>query len=134
MLMRLIYNRKYDMIDSNMSDSNIGARKQKSCRNHIWLINGINHEQNSSKKKAKLVIQSYDYTQMFDSMILNITISDIYDCGLQDDLLVLLYEANRNMKMSVSTCYGVTEPVVIPALVAQGDLHAPQTVLPGQRI
>ena len=65
---------------------------------------------------------------MFDSMILNITISDIYDCGLQDDLLVLLYEANRNMKMSVSTCYGVTEPVVIPALGAQGDLLAPLLV------
>ena len=132
--MILIYNINYVTIDSNVSDTNISARKKKSSRNHIWLINGINHEQNSSKKKAKLVIQSYDYTQMFDSMILSITISDIYDCGLQDDLLVLLYEANRNMKMSVSTCYGVTEPVVIPALVAQGDLHAPQTVLPGQRI
>ena len=27
-LMRLIYNRKYEIIDSNMSDSNIGARKK----------------------------------------------------------------------------------------------------------
>ena len=27
--MRLIYNRKYDTIESNMSDSNIGARKRK---------------------------------------------------------------------------------------------------------
>ena len=29
------------------------------------------------------------------------------------------------MKMTVSTCYGLTESVVIPALVAQGDLFAP---------
>ena len=28
--MRLIYNRKYDTIDSNISDTNIGARKKKS--------------------------------------------------------------------------------------------------------
>ena len=124
-LMRLIYNRKYSMIDYNMSDSNIGAPKNKSCRNHIWIINGINHEQNSSKKKSKLVFQSYDFTQMFDSMSLDITISDIYDCGVKDDLLVLLYEANKNIQMSVSTCYGLTEAVVIPALVAQGDLFAP---------
>ena len=46
---------------------------------------------------------------MFDSMSLEITISDIYDCGVKDDLLVLLYEANKNVKMSVSTCYGLTE-------------------------
>ena len=123
--MRLIYNRKYSMIDYNMSDSNIGARKNKSCRNHIWIINGINHEQNSSKKKSKLVFQSYDFTQMFDSMSLDIIISDIYDCGVKDDLLVLLYEANKNIHMSVSTCYGLTEAVKIPALVAQGDLFAP---------
>ena len=76
-LLPLIYNRKYEMIDSNMSDNNIGAQRNKSCRNHIWLINGINHEQNSSKKNAQLVMQSFDFTQMFDSMSLSITISDM---------------------------------------------------------
>ena len=81
-LLRVIYNRKYDIIDSNMSESNIGARKGKGCRNHIWVINGINHEQNSSMKHAQLVIQSFDFTQMFDSMSLDITISDLYDNGL----------------------------------------------------
>ena len=123
-LLRLIYNRKYDLIDSHMSDSNIGARRGKSCRNHIWVINGINHETNNSRKSVQLVMQSYDYTQMYDSMSLNITISDLYDNGVKDDLLKLLYEANINMKMSVNTPYGLTEPSVIPALVAQGDLFS----------
>ena len=30
-LLRIIYNRKYAIIDSNMSDNNIGARKGKSA-------------------------------------------------------------------------------------------------------
>ena len=124
-LLWIIYNRKYDIIDKSMSESNIGARKGKGCRNHIWIINGINHEVNSSKKPAKIVVQSYDYTQMYDSMSLSITMSDLYDSGVQDDLLVLLSEVNKNMKMSINTSYGLTEPVVIPALVAQGDLFAP---------
>ena len=51
--------------------------------------------------------------------------SDLYDSGVQDDLLVLLSEVNKNMKISINTSYGLTEPVVIPALVAQGDLFAP---------
>ena len=62
---------------------------------------------------------------MYDSMSLSITMSDLYDCGVQDDLLVLLNEVNINMKISINTSYGLTEPVIIPALVAQGDLFAP---------
>ena len=33
--MRLLLNSESHMIDSNMSDSNIGGRKDKSCINHI---------------------------------------------------------------------------------------------------
>ena len=124
-LLRLIYNRKYEIIDTNMSESNIGARKGKGCRNPIWVINGNNHEQNSSMKHAQLVVQSFDFTQMFDSMSLDITISDLYDGGVCDDLLVLLDAANRNIKMTVNTFYGPTEPMLIPSLVAQGDLFSP---------
>ena len=43
-LMRLIYNTKYTIIDSNMSDCQMGARKGKGCRSNIWIINGIIHE------------------------------------------------------------------------------------------
>ena len=32
-LMRLIYNEKYEEIDKNMSDCQMGARKNKGCRN-----------------------------------------------------------------------------------------------------
>ena len=59
-------------------------------------------------KHAQLVIQSYDYTNMFDSISLDITISDLYDSGVEDDMLVLLDAVNRNMKITVSTCYGYT--------------------------
>ena len=88
-----------------MSERNIGARKGKGCQNHILVINGINHKQNTSMKHAQLVIQSFDFTHMFDSMSLDITISDLYYCGVCDDLIVLLDAANRNIKMTVNTFY-----------------------------
>ena len=44
-LMRLLFNSENDMIESNMSDSNIGGRQNKSCINHIWVINSIIHDQ-----------------------------------------------------------------------------------------
>ena len=41
-----------------MSDSNIGARKGKNCRSHIWILNGINHDHNSTEKKHDLRLQA----------------------------------------------------------------------------
>ena len=56
-LMRVLFNRKSDMIDTYMSDTNIGGRKGKSGINHIWVLTGIIHEQLSSIKNKPIVIQ-----------------------------------------------------------------------------
>ena len=37
----LTYQKKYPLIDEHMSDSNIGARKKKNIRNHLFIIHGI---------------------------------------------------------------------------------------------
>ena len=49
--MRLIYGEKYKEIDENMSDSQVGGRKGKNIRNHIWVINGIICDAISSNSK-----------------------------------------------------------------------------------
>ena len=98
-LMKLIYNQNYEKIDQNMSESNIGGRKGRGCRDHIFVINGIIHHQLTKKVKKPLCIQIYDYTQMFDSMSLKESMNDLYDVGVQDDSLALLYEANKDIKM-----------------------------------
>ena len=76
--MKLIYNDEYANIDENMSDSNIGARKNKNIRNHIFIINGVINETLKSKKKC-IDIQILDYRQCFDSMWLVLT-----QCGLRN--------------------------------------------------
>ena len=49
-LMRLIYNSKYPEIDENISDCQMGGRKGKSCKNNIFIINGIIHDVMKSKR------------------------------------------------------------------------------------
>ena len=49
-LMRLIYNQKYELIDNNMSDCQMGSRKRKGCRNNILII----------KKNYPVILQIYD--------------------------------------------------------------------------
>ena len=37
----LVYQEKYPLIDMGMSDSNIGARKRKNIKNHLFIVYGI---------------------------------------------------------------------------------------------
>ena len=39
-IMKLIYLRNYQTIDSNMSESNVGGRKGRNCRDHVFIVNG----------------------------------------------------------------------------------------------
>ena len=120
-LMRLIYNDKYPVIDANMSDCQMGGRKRKGCRNNIFIVNGIIHDVMSSKKKEAVLLQIYDYKQMFDAINLEQAASDIYDVGLNDDNLTLIYEANKEVKMAVNTPNGLSERQNIENVVLQGD-------------
>ena len=65
--MRLIYLEKYDKLDSSMSDSQVGGRKGKSVRNHIWILNGIICDVLSTKKKTPIDLQIFDYKQCLDT-------------------------------------------------------------------
>ena len=120
-LMRLIYNSKYNEIDQNISDGQMGARKGKGCKNNIWIINGIIHETMNNKKNKSIVLQIYDYAQMFDSINLQEALSDIFDYGLNDDNLSLLLKANEEVHMAVKTTWGTTDQKIIKNSVLQGD-------------
>ena len=119
-LMRLIYNNKYSVIDKNMSDCQMGSRKKKGCRNNLFIINGIIHDVMRTKKKPVL-LQIYDYKQMFDSVDLSKAISDVYEVGMKDDNLKILYEANKEIFMAVNTPYGETDRETIRNSVLQGE-------------
>ena len=120
-LMRLIYNEKYHIIDSNMSDGQMGARKKKGCRNNIFIINGIIHDVMTSKNMKPVQLQICDYKQMFDAIKLQEALSDIYDVGVNDDNLSLLYQANKDVRMAVNTPSGLSDRQSIEDVVLQGD-------------
>ena len=120
-LMRLIYNEKYPDIDRNMSDSQMGGRKGKGCRNNIFIINGIIHDVLKSKKTGPVLLQVYDYAQMFDSINLKQAISDVYEAGLKDDNLSLVYQANKEIFMAVNTPDGLSKRQTLNNIVLQGD-------------
>ena len=120
-IMRMIYNDNYSKIDKNISDNQMGGRRGKGCRNNIFMINGIIHDVMKRANSKPITLQLYDYSQMFDSIDLKQAISDIYEAGLKDNSLVLLYEANKEIFMAVNTGEGPTDRQKIENSVLQGD-------------
>ena len=124
-LMKMIYKDRYGTIESSMSDSNIGARKQKNIRNHIFIVNSIIHDVLSSKSKKPIDIMILDYKQMFDSECLFECMNDIYEAGVKDDIFALLYQANRINDVAVQTPSGLSKREVFKDIIMQGDVLAP---------
>ena len=98
--MKMVYKDKYEIVDTNMSDSNVGARKNKNIRNHLFVINGVINDV-VNRKEESVDIQILDYKQCFDSLWLEESINDLWEAGLNDDQLALIAEANENVKVAI---------------------------------
>ena len=99
---RLIYNDEYKTIDDKLTDSNVGARKGRNIRDHIFVINAIT---NSIVKEGEdpVDVQVYDVETCFDSLWLQEFMNDIYDAGFQNGKLPLILLENRNAKVVIKT-------------------------------
>ena len=98
---KIIYLEEYATIDANMSDSNAGARKEKNCRNHSFIVNGVIHEQ-QQKNKQPIDLWIYDVAKCFDEEWPADSINVLYDLGLKNDNLCLLYEGTKNAQIAIN--------------------------------
>ena len=122
-LMKMIHERTYQNVASNMTNAQIGAQKNKSVRDHIFILNSIISDVLSSVKKTPLDLSVMDYRQMFDSEEAHICLNAIYESGVQDDTFALLNEANISNIFAVKTPNGLTETRTISNKIVQGDVR-----------
>ena len=99
--------------------------REKNIRNHIFVLNCILNDVLSKKSKQHIDITVLDFKQMFDSECLYECLNDVYEAGVEDDIFPLLYEANKETFVAVKTPNGMTERILIPEIVMQGDVLAP---------
>ena len=83
-----------------MSDSNIGVRKGKGVRNQLFMLTGILQEFLNNKKAKPIDIQISDFRQCFDSLWLEECMNDLYDAGIVDDNLALIYGCQQTCNCS----------------------------------
>ena len=67
-LMKLIQNTMINDIEDNLTESNIGARKARSTRDHLFVVNSIINEVKKDKSKEPINMVFYDVKQCYDSL------------------------------------------------------------------
>jgi hypothetical protein len=83
-----------------LTDANVGARKQRNIRDNIFVINAIINSVINGGYEA-VGVQIYDIEKCFDSLWLEEVINSLYEAGLRDDNLKLLYLLNQNANIAI---------------------------------
>ena len=120
LIMRMLLNDEYDTIDNYMSDSQVGGRKERGIRDHLFIINGIIHEHRKSKTKP-VTIQILDYSCCFDSLWQDEVTNELFDAGVNNDKLALLHKINETNHIRVKTPAGLSSVKTVSNIVCQGD-------------
>ena len=115
----MIYNDEYENVDENLSDCNVGSRKRRNIRDNLFVMNAI---MNSSKQGCDSAcdINVYDVRKCFDSLWLAECINDLFESGLKNDKLCLLYYSNKTARIAIKTSNGISERFTISDTVMQG--------------
>ena len=118
---RLIYNDEIDNIDKSLTDSNVGARRNRNIRDNIFAMNAILNSVSKENKEA-LDLQIYDIEKCFDSLWLHEVINCLFEAGLRNDKLPLLFLENANAQIAVKGNGLLSKRINIKNIIMQGSV------------
>ena len=118
---RLLYNDIYPIVDENLTDANVGARKGRSIRDNLFVLNAVmNSVIKGNEQPCEIGV--YDLEKAFDSLWAEECINDLFDAGCKDDKLVLMHLENQNAQVAAKTSGGITERENIKNIIMQGTV------------
>ena len=122
---KLLYNDKYSEIDRNMSDCNVGGRRNRSIRDNLFVIYAVINDA-LEFQKIDIDIQFYDLSQCFDSMWFEETMNDMLESmETRDDKFALISEMNSQVDLFVKTPVGDSDIFTVEKIEQQGTGLAP---------
>ena len=120
---RLLYNDIYPIVDSNLSDANVGSRKGRNVRDNLFVLYAILNSIKSGHEEA-CDVSIYDVEKCFDSLWNKDCLNDMWDAGCQDDKLNLLAEGNKIASVAVKSSEGITKRFTISNIIMQGTVNS----------
>ena len=80
-LMKLVYNSLVDEVEEHLSLSNIGARKKRAPRDHLFVLYSVINDIIHGKKAQPVDLVFYDIKLCYDSLWVEKTLIDLYSNG-----------------------------------------------------
>ena len=120
---KLLKNRITPILKQNMSNFQNGGSKGKGVVDNLFLLRAlIDHSKYMGKQ---LSLTFYDTEKCFDSLWLEDCINALWDNGVKDDTLSLIYNLNVNANITIKTPFGDTQVLSLENLVKQGTVLGP---------
>ena len=117
----ILFDDEYEQIEKHLTDSNVGGRKRRNIRDNIFVINAIiNSIKRGNGDACDITI--YDIEKCFDSLWVQECINTLYECGLTNDKLVLLFEETKSANIAIKTSIGITNRTNIENIIMQGTV------------
>ena len=124
LLEKLIYKDTYKNIESQLSSSNVGGRKARNIRDHLFVIHGlINYV--TSGTAYDIDLQFYDIHKCFDELNYEETHNDLWDVGFNNDKFAIIAKLDEKSKVVVKTPCGTTDQFNLKKSIMQGTVFAP---------
>ena len=118
---KLIFNDEYPNIDRHLTDSNVGARKNRNIQDNIFVINAIMN--NVVKRKLNGIdIQIFDVEKCFDKLWAKECFNNMFESGFCNDKLSMLFRENIDAKVAVKMSSGITKRINISEVIMQGTV------------
>ena len=118
---RLMYNDSYYTIDSSLTDGNVDARKMRSVRDNIFVISAITNSVENGQSRP-IQVQVMDAVKCFDKLWLQACVNSIYEAGIDNDMLNLLYIENKNAQIAVKINNKLSTRISVKDVVMQGSV------------
>ena len=119
---RLIHNDVKEVV--KMSDSQVGSREEYSLRNHLFILYSCINSA-IQKESPPIDIHMYDLSKCFDGLWLEECCNNLYEAGVVDDKLALIYEGNCMNQVAIRTPAGLSNRETIERIVTQGGVTGP---------
>ena len=119
---RILFERIREILDK-VSRLQAGSRSNRGPPDNLFLMKScIDH---ARYLNIPVFITVYDFEQCFDALWLEDSIVSLWELGVRDDTLAILYSMNKKAKIRVKCPSGITDEFIKPSIVKQGTVAGP---------
>ena len=106
-----------------MDKSNIGGRRQRMAKEHLFVLYGMISEIVNNKNADPIDVVVYDVEKAYDKLWLDDSLNDLVDTLSEEksnNNVTLLKKLNETTSVSIKTPFGQTERETFNNIVQQG--------------